>query len=54
MKNAVIKPGINPDATIHILRHSFAKYMIEAGVDKHIVQEYLVYSDIHLIGFIDL
>ena len=46
MKDAVVKSGVNPDATVHILRHSFATHLIQAGVDIRIVQEYLGHRSI--------
>ena len=41
MKAAVIKSGINPDATVNTLRHSFATHLIQSGVGIRIVEEYL-------------
>lgn len=41
MQQAVIKSGVDENATVHTLRHSFATHMIMDGVDIRIVQEYL-------------
>ena len=44
MQQAVIKSGVDENATVHTLRHSFATHMIMDGVDIRIVQEYLGHS----------
>jgi integrase/recombinase XerD len=44
MHNAVIKSGVDENATPHTLRHSFATHMILDGVDLRIVQEFLGHS----------
>jgi site-specific recombinase XerD len=46
LKTAVVKSGINPDTTVHTLRHSFATHLIQSGVDIRIIQEYLGHSSI--------
>jgi integrase/recombinase XerD len=40
-RQAKERSGINPYATVHTLRHSFATHMLEAGVDLRYIQELL-------------
>jgi integrase/recombinase XerD len=44
MENALVKSGVDSDATVHSLRHSFATHLVMNGISLKIVQEYLGHS----------
>ncbi|WP_116108902.1 tyrosine-type recombinase/integrase [Lewinella sp. IMCC34191] len=41
LKRAVVDSGVNPLATVHTLRHSYATHLIERGVSTRHIQELL-------------
>ena len=57
LKDAVVKSGVNPFATVHTLRHSFATHLVLEGVDILSVQKLMGHESpetteiyVHLTG----
>ncbi len=47
-KKIVIKAGLNPKLNVHSLRHSFASFLVQAGVSIYSVQKLLGHSDLRI------
>jgi site-specific recombinase XerD len=45
-ERALQKSGIEKEATVHTLRHSWATHLLEAGVSLRVIQEYLGHASI--------